>query len=289
MTKGNHPVQNDPSLWLEALPRPAEAGHKYDRGHCVVLSGGATSTGAARLAAGAALRIGAGLVTVLSPPSALLVHASHLTAVMLRRCSDGEELADILSDERISCVIAGPGLGVGARTRELVTELTKSDKALVLDADALTSFEEEPEPLFAGLRQNGKAVLTPHDGEFARIFPKPADSGQARFRAATKAAETSGAMVLLKGQKTLIATPQGQLVENRHASPHLATAGSGDVLAGAIGGLVSQGMGTFDAACAAVWLHGDAGRRADFGMISEDLDQALRHALADLHRQFPAH
>lgn len=277
---------NEPGLWLDKLPRPTADGHKYDRGHCVVLSGGAASTGAARLAAGAALRIGAGLVTVLSPPSALLVNACHLTAVMLRRCASADELKEILGDDRIRSVIAGPGLGRGEQTKALVQALVQSDKALVLDADALTAFRDDPQGLLSPLSQRGNAVLTPHEGEFARLFGKAPQQGRSRHGKVTEAAEKCGAAIVLKGQKTLIATPGEALVENRHASPFLATAGSGDVLAGAIGGLIAQGMAPHHAACAAVWLHGEAGRRCGPGMISEDLDHGLRVALADLHQRY---
>ena len=268
-----------PPSWLD-LPSPAPAGHKYDRGHAVVVSGGATATGAARLAAAGALRVGAGLVTLAAPGSALLVAAAQLTAIMLRRADDGEALAAILDDDRVTAAVIGMGLGLrdlGA-AREKVLAVARSGTACVLDADALTAFEDAPEQLFGAI---GRAtVLTPHEGEFTRLF----GTHGSREDGTKDAARRSGAVVVLKGERTVIAAPDGRCHVNDHASPWLATAGSGDVLAGLVGGLLAQGMEAFEAARAAVWMHGDAGRRGGPGLVAEDLPDLVPEVLRALHR-----
>ena len=270
------PVANGPDLWAARFPWPSDDGHKHDRGRLVVVSGGASHTGAARLAARAGLRVGAGLVTMLSPPGAVLVNAAHLEAVMLRAFANPAALAEAC--ETASAVIIGPAAGVGEGTCANLRALLAGQAPLVLDADALTSFADDPAALFAHLRPLD--VLTPHEGEFERLFPGLLAEG--RKAAARKAAARSGAVVLLKGPRTLIATPQGATVENRNASPFLATAGSGDVLAGIIGGLIAQGMASFDAACAAAWLHGEAARSFGPGLIAEDLPGLLPPVLKGL-------
>ena len=269
---------NRPELWQARLPRPAEAGHKYDRGHALVVSGGVAATGAARLAAGAALRIGAGLVTVASPPAALLVNAAQLTAVMVRTADGAGGVARLLEDDRLNAVVAGPGMGRDG-TADTVLAILRSQAAAVLDADALTAFADEPGALFEAIgARDAAAVLTPHDGEFARLFQADGEPAADTARAAAR----SGAVVVRKGPRTLVAAPDGRLVANEHASPHLATAGTGDVLAGMIGGLLAQGMDGFDAACAAVWMHGEAARRHGPGLISEDLGGSLPEVLGAL-------
>lgn len=279
---------NEPALWRDALPHPAADGHKYDRGHALVVSGGVASTGAARLAAGAALRIGAGLVTVASPSSALLVNAAQLTAVMVRAVDGAAGVATLLEDERFNAVVAGPGMGHGGMghggtrdtaTRDTVLAILHSGAAAVLDADALTAFAGEPDALFAAIRgRNAATVLTPHDGEFGRLFAIHGPHAEG----AQKAAGRSGAVVVRKGPRTAVAAPHGRAVVNRHASPYLATAGAGDVLAGMVGGLLAQGMDAFEAAAAAVWMHGDAARRFGPGLVAEDLEGLLPAVLRDL-------
>ncbi|KMO21524.1 bifunctional ADP-dependent NAD(P)H-hydrate dehydratase/NAD(P)H-hydrate epimerase [Methylobacterium platani] len=276
---------NGPDLWGGAFPRLAEDGHKYTRGHAVVLSGPAHRTGAARLAARGALRIGAGLVTVLSPTPALPENAAHLTAIMLKGCDGADDLDDTLTDERLNVVVAGPGLGTGAPTRDLVRVAAEAGRGLVLDADALTSFSGKADELAQMIAEGGAgAVATPHEGEFARLFrgvaAVPAEGSKlARARAA---AAYLGAVVVLKGPDTVIAAPDGRAAINSNGTPWLGTAGSGDVLCGFTGGLLAQGMAPFEAAAAAVWLHAAAARRHGPGLIAEDLPELMPAVLGDL-------
>lgn len=276
--------ENGPDLWR--LPRPSPTGHKYQRGHCVVVSGPLHATGAARLAARGALRAGAGLVSVASPPDAVPIIASALTAIMVKPFAGAAGLARLLSDSRLNAVVIGPGLGVGAPTRELVAATLHSPAAAVLDADALTSFAAEPQSLFALLRE--AAVLTPHQGEFERVFPGLLARSANRVEAARAAAAAAHATVLLKGPDTVVAASDGRAIVNTHASPSLATAGAGDVLAGIIGGLMAQGLDAFNAAAAGAWLHGDAALRFGPGLISEDLPDLLPAAMAALEQSAPA-
>lgn len=265
--------ENSPALWGAVFPNPSAGDHKYTKGHALVCSGPMAATGAARLAAMAALRAGAGLVTVGSPPDALMTNAAHLTSIMLRRVEGAAELASTLSDKRFKSLIIGPGHGVGERTRDMVLAGLKSGAAMVLDADALTSFADDPSALFAAIQAaSGPVVLTPHEGEFTRLFGPQDGNKLARARAA---ATQSGAVVVLKGPDTVIAAPDGRAAINGNAGPELGTAGSGDVLAGIIGGLLAQNMPGFEAAAAAVWLHGAAGTKLGRGLIAEDLPHAL--------------
>ena len=263
--------ENTPALWT--YPHPKATGHKYDRGHAVAVSGGATATGAARLAARGALRVGAGLVTVASPPGALAVNAAHLTAIMLKAFEGVAGLADMLADKRLNAVVIGPGLGVGGETRALVDVALKSGAAVVLDADALTSFQDDPEALFNRLHE--RCVLTPHAGEFERLFPGLLDEAGGKVEAVRAAAARAGAVVLLKGGDTVIASPSGKAAINANAPPSLATAGAGDVLAGFIAGLLAQKLPAFEAAACATWLHGAAADAFGPGLIAEDLPEIL--------------
>jgi NAD(P)H-hydrate epimerase len=239
-------------------------------------------TGAARLAARAALRTGAGLVTLASPPDALAVNAAQLTAVMLLPMEGAAGLASILSDRRFTAVCLGPALGTGQATRELVVAVLGAGRAAVLDADALTSFEGQSAALYARISNcAAPVVVTPHAGEFERLFgPVGAD----RIGAARRAARSSGAVVVLKGPGTVIAAPTGRAAVNLAAPADLATAGSGDVLAGIVLGLLAQGMPAFDAAAAAVWLHARAAERFGPGLISEDIEAGIPAVLAHLLR-----
>ena len=267
---------NGPALWGRQFPVPKLDGHKYARGHAVVVSGGLSFTGAARLAARGALRAGAGLVTLASPRDALAVNAAASTAVMVRAADGADELRGLLADKRLNVVVLGPGLGVGAATRDQVAAALDGERAVVLDADALTSFENEPTALF-GQTAGRPVVLTPHQGEFARLFRTIAQTAEneSKVGQARAAAHAAGAVVLLKGPDTVIAAPDGRAAIGENAPPWLATAGSGDVLAGMIAGLLAQGMAPFEAACAGAWLHGEAGNEAGPGLIAEDLPEVL--------------
>ncbi|MEZ5891847.1 MAG: NAD(P)H-hydrate dehydratase [Parvularculaceae bacterium] len=274
-------MENHPMLWGAGFPRPGWAAHKYSRGAVMALSGGPLNTGAARLAARAALRIGAGAVTMLSPSDAAGVHAMHLTAIMLRVCDTPEQVTAHLADAaRIRiCAVAGPANGVGAPTREKTLAILKSNALAVLDADALTSFADDPKTLFDALRPDD--VLTPHPGEFARLFPEETRL-DGRLAAARAASVRAGCVVVLKGADTIIAAPDGRAIINANAPADLATAGSGDVLAGFIAGLKAQGMDGFGAAAAGVWMHGACGQVAGLGLIAEDLPDAIPQVLRQL-------
>ena len=270
---------NETALWRAQFPVPRPDGHKYSRGHAVVLSGGVTSTGAARMAARGALRAGAGLVTIASPREALAVNAAASWAVMVRAVDGARELAAFLSDTRRNAVVLGPGGGVGQLMRELVTTALSGERAVVLDADALTSFADEPQVLIAAIRARaaGATVLTPHEGEFKALFDSVDDVPKAgsKLERARAAAARTGGVVLLKGSDTVVAAPDGRAAITANAPPWLATAGAGDVLAGFVAGLLAQRMPAFEAAAAAVWLHGEVGTAVGPGLIAEDLPDAL--------------
>jgi len=267
---------NAPDLWAKGFPLPRVDEHKYARGHAVVVSGGVSSTGAARLAARGALRAGAGLVTIASPREALAVNAAASLAVMVRPVDGADELTSFLDDPRRNVVVLGPGGGVGPPMQDLVLAALKGERAVVLDADALTSFADEPQVLCAAVRTRGKATLmTPHEGEFRRLFKALGEDAPSKLERARRAAQTTGAVVLLKGPDTVVAAPDGRAAIADNAPPWLATAGSGDVLAGIVAGCLAQGMSGFEAAAAAVWLHGEAGSAAGPGLIAEDLPEEM--------------
>lgn len=274
---------NSPDLWREAMPGLVFDAHKYRRGHTLVLSGGATRTGAARLAARSALRIGSGLVTVAAPPEALDVHAAHLTAIMLRGMEGANGLKAILADLRFNVIVLGPALGIGALTRAMVAVALSERRSVVIDADAITSFSGMVDDL-AMLTRMTPAVITPHDGEFYSLFndKKMISNLKSKVEKARYAALFLGCIVVLKGPDTVIAAPDGRTAVNENGTPLLATAGSGDVLSGMIGGLMGQGMPAFDAACAAVWLHAAAARAFGPGLIAEDIPEMLPKVLREL-------
>ena len=269
--------ENDPALWIAALPGLRPDSNKYTRGHALV-SGGYPTTGAARMAARAAARVGAGLTTIAVPEPALPVYAAALTSIMVSPITCDEDFDSLLADSRYSGFLIGPGAGIGQGTRERVLAILKTGCATVLDADALSTFKDDPDTLFHAIV--GPCVLTPHEGEFARLFDAHGDK-LSRTRAA---AHRSGAVVVLKGSDTVIAAPDGRAIINANAPPTLATAGAGDVLAGIILGLLTQAMEPFLASAAAVWLHGAAASEFGPGLIAEDLPDLLPGVLEQLQR-----
>lgn len=274
---------NLPQLWRAAMPRLIEDGHKYMRGHAVAVSGPVAQTGAIRLAARAALRSGAGLVTIATPPDALVINATQVTAIMLKAFSGPLGLAEVFADPRKNAVVIGPGRGVSEQTRTEAAALLATGAAVVLDADALTSFAGQLDLLTELIRAKPQrpVVLTPHDGEFSRLFGDDLP-GYSRLDRARYSARRTGAVVILKGPDTVVAAPDGRASINANAPPTLATAGSGDVLAGLVTGLLAQHMPTFEAASAAVWMHGAAAQAFGPGLIAEDLPEMLPRVLAEL-------
>ena len=265
-----------PHDWRDSLPWPGAETHKHARGRLGVVSGKATQTGAARLAARGGLRIGAGLVRILCPPDAAAIIAPAIEAIMLTPFGSPEALAEAAGG--MDAVVIGPAAGVDEATQANVRALAVTGAALVVDADGLTAFENWPEDLFGALDRDD--VLTPHEGEFKRLFPGLLEAG--REAAALEAAARAGAVVVFKGPETVIAAPDGRVAINDNGTPWLATAGSGDVLAGMIGGLIAQRMDSFDAARAAVWMHAEAARAFGPGLIAEDLPDRLPAVLAGL-------
>ena len=282
---------NEPDLWRAHLPPPRVDGHKYARGHVLVLSGPLHRTGAARLTARGALRGGAGLVTVASPREALAVNAAHLTAIMLAPCDGPGDLTALLADRRLNALVLGPGGGIGEPMRALVLAALATagqGRSIILDADALTSFEGRLIELADAIKASqAQVVLTPHDGEFSRLFlclesfPKTMSedfslcASLSRLDRARAGARLSGALVLLKGADSVVAHPDGRAAIHAQAPPWLAIAGSGDVLAGLVAACLAQGASGFEGVCAAVWLHGAAARAFGPGLIAEDLPEAM--------------
>ncbi len=270
---------NGPDLWEAKFPWPTNSDHKYSRGMAVI-AGGEVMTGATRLAASGAMRAGAGMVMIAASPDAAQIYRSGPAGIVVRDVSGPSEFSEMIADPRVRAGLIGPGAGVGDQTRaNALAMLAIVDAGIVLDADALTSFAGDPEALFTAI-DGTNCVLTPHEGEFQRLFgPIHTDAKWSRAR---DAAQKSGAVVLLKGADTVIAAPDGRLAININAPPDLATAGSGDVLAGFIVALLAQGMPCYEAACAAVWLHGAAAAEFGPGLIAEDLPNQLPSILRKL-------
>ncbi len=270
-------ARNAPGLWT--LPRPTWSDHKYTRGSAVVVGGG-IMTGAARLAGRAARRVGAGLLTFAVPSAAADIYAIAEAGALIARIKTPRDLARLLADPRHRAVVIGPGLGRGAAAAGQVRKVLAAGQAAVLDADALSAFAGKAETLFAAIhKRTAPVVMTPHAGEFRRLF---GDGKAGKVTAARKAAKASGAVVVLKGPDTVVAAPDGRAAVSGNAPPWLASGGTGDVLAGLIGGLLAQGMAGFEAACAGVWLHGAAGEACGRGLIAEDLPEALPKLLKSL-------
>jgi hydroxyethylthiazole kinase-like uncharacterized protein yjeF len=267
--------ENTPGLWREKLPQLRAAGNKYSRGHAL-LYGGYPMTGAARMAARAAARIGAGLTSIAVPEKAFAIYASALTSIMVQPLSQDQDFAGLLKDPRYTALSIGPGAGLSDATRERTLALLHAGRPVVLDADAISVFSSRADELFQAIR--GPCVITPHDGEFKRIFDPSGD----KLTRARRAARRSGAVVVLKGADTVIAAPDGRAIINGNAPATLATAGSGDVLGGIILGLLAQGMDAFPAAAAGVWMHGAAAAAFGPGLLGEDLPDLLPGVLERL-------
>ena len=270
--------ENEPALWLSELPRPENDGHKYTRGHALI-SGGYPMTGAARLAARSAARIGAGLTTVAVSEIAFPIYAAALTSIMVHPLLDPAEFDRLLTDRRFSAMLIGPGAGSSDETRTRARAMLATGRPVVLDADAISVFQNDPASLDRAIR--GPCVLTPHDGEFRRVFDPSCD----KLTRARRAAKRCYAVVVLKGSDTVIASPDGRAIVNTNAPPTLATAGSGDVLSGMILGLLAQVMDPLLASAAAVWMHGAAAQLFGPGLIAEDLPDLLPEVLRDLYRR----
>jgi ADP-dependent NAD(P)H-hydrate dehydratase / NAD(P)H-hydrate epimerase len=275
-------VLNTPALWRGALVWPGAASHKHSRGRLAVVAGPRHATGAARLAARAGARIGAGWTTLVATPQAADIIAGHEIALLLAVVRDEAGFDDVIA--RHGAVVFGPAAGTGAPQAQQLAQLLASDRPLVLDADALTLLAQDSALREALPARAGPTVLTPHDGEFARLFGPllPPDILACRLTATRAGAQLTGATVVRKGAVTLVAEPGGQVRVNTHASPWLATAGTGDALAGMIGALLAQGLTAFDAAGAAVWMHGDAALRAGPGLMAQDLELHLPAVLTGL-------
>ncbi|MEL6423087.1 MAG: NAD(P)H-hydrate dehydratase, partial [Pseudomonadota bacterium] len=270
-----------PAVWINHLPRLADDTHKYARGHAVVLSGPAHATGAARLAAHAALRSGAGVVSVAARPSAVLVNASHLTEIMVKRIASSDEIQAVFAEPRVRALVLGPGAGVTPETRDAIDRALATQGSVILDADALTCLANDPD-LRARMRRRrapGATVLTPHAGEFRRLYP---DGDPGSLDTLRRCAADDNAVLVAKGPRTLIVAPDGRVAVSIDAPPTLATAGSGDVLAGIIAGLTAQGMPGFEASMAAVWLHARAAHHVGLGLIASDLPHALPAVFQEL-------
>lgn len=267
--------ENDPALWRGDLPVLKASANKFARGHAL-LCGGYPTTGAARMAARAAARAGAGLTTIAVPEAGLAVYAAALESVMVRPLTGPHDLDALLADARFNALLIGPGAGVDGTTRAHALSMLGTRRSVVLDADAISVFAKDRQTLIDAIR--GPCVLTPHEGEFARLFDVTGD----KLTRARAAARTSGAVIVLKGADTVIAAPDGRAVINSNAPPTLATAGAGDVLGGFVLGLLAQGMEAFLAASAAVWLHGSAARAFGAGLLAEDLPDLLPGVLRRL-------
>jgi hydroxyethylthiazole kinase-like uncharacterized protein yjeF len=267
--------ENTPALWVDKLPQRHANINKYSRGHAL-LYGGYPMTGASRMAARAAARSGAGLTTIAVPEHAFAVYAPALTSIMAQPLARDEDFTQLLADQRYTAFSIGPGAGVNDATRLRAVQMLKTGKPVVIDADAISVFASRPEELFQAI--HGACVITPHEGEFKRIFGVSGD----KLARARQAAQRSGAVVVLKGADTVIAAPDGRAIINSNAPSTLATAGSGDVLGGFILGLLAQNMDAFPAAAAAVWLHGAAATGFGAGLIAEDLADLLPAVLRHL-------
>ncbi|PWQ93788.1 NAD(P)H-hydrate dehydratase [Leucothrix arctica] len=281
-TKHDHKTwENNPQLWMAKYPWPRAENYKYQRGEVLVL-GGESMTGASRMTAMAAGRAGAGIITVAAPAKVWSIYATSLLSAIVRSIDNVEDFNELLLDVRRNVIAIGPGAGVNDNTKQYVLSALATKRAVVLDADALSVFADDPKQLFNAIR--GQCVLTPHTGEFNRLFDFDGD----KLDCARSAARQSNAVIVLKGADTVIAAPDGRAIINSNAPPQLATGGSGDVLTGFTAALLAQGMPPFEAAAAAVWLHGEAATEFGLGLIAEDLPNTLPAVLQKLKASFEA-
>ncbi len=267
--------RNGPSSWTDGFPWPRWNDNKYSRGHAIVV-GGAEMTGAARLAVQSAMRVGAGIVSIAVPAESTVIYRVSLPGAIVRPVGDTGRFRDIIEEPRVSACLVGPGNGVTVATREKALAVLRQKLPVVLDADAISVFEETRDLLFSSIKS--PCLMTPHDGEFERVFMV----GGHKVARVRQAAQLSGATVLLKGADTVIAAPDGRVAINDNAPPELATAGAGDVLAGFGVGLLARGLDPFDAGCISTWLHGAAARAFGPGLVAEDLPDALPSVLKEL-------
>jgi len=265
--------ENTPTLWQRDFPYPHQDGNKYDRGHAVIYGGPLQSMGATKIAAHCALRSGAGLISVACDARTLPIYAASFQAVMTKLVRNQREFLHLITDSRVKGVLLGPGAGINSRTKVFVLATLAQKKPTVLDADALSIFSQKPHELFSAIQS--PCILTSHEGEFQRLFGTFIAGNDSKLIRAREAARLSHAIVILKGSNTVIAAPDGRAVINNNATPYLATAGTGDALAGICVGLLAQGMPAFEAACAAVWLHAEAAARFGPGLIAEDIANLL--------------
>ncbi len=276
----NTEQENTPDLWLEHFPFPKQEGNKYDRGHAVIGGGGIASTGAAKIVARCALRSGAGLVSVACDAESLPIYATSFQAVMTKQVDNVQEFVKLIDDKRVTAVSLGSGAGVSERTKEFALAALAKNKPLVLDADAISVFSDNPHLLFSAIKSS--CIMTPHEGEFSRLFGRLVEEGDSKLARAKKAAKLSGSVVVLKGFNTVIAAPDGRSAVNCNATPYLASAGTGDALAGICVGLLAQDMPAFEAACAGTWLHAEAASIFGVGLIAEDIAELLPEVLRSL-------
>lgn len=274
-------IQNTPNLWLKFFPFPSRDGNKYDRGHALIY-GGAVLTGATRLSARAAQRIGAGVVTLAAMESAFRIYAEALESVMVQPVNDLEAWKKLLTNPKMETLLIGPGLGLGMTERKLVLAAVDQSKPCVIDADGISNFADSPHDLLSRLHTS--CILTPHEGEFGRLFGTQVDMTADKLTRARSAAKIAGCIVLLKGADTIIAAPNdNSIIINNNGPPWLATAGAGDVLAGLILGLITQKMPVYEATAAAAWLHGSIAKAfGGPGMIAEDIVAGIPLALKSL-------
>jgi NAD(P)H-hydrate epimerase len=273
--------QNTPLLWRNHFPQPHVHSHKYNRGYTLVIGGPITKTGAAKLASRSALRIGSGLVSIACDRESLPIYATSQAAVMTVLIEQESDFTTLLDDERINSVVIGPGAGLTDQTKNRVRNILNAGKHCVLDADALRLFSEHPDMLFKHI--NGSCILTPHEGEFQHLFNNiSVDMEADKLTRACQAAKLSGATIIYKGSDTVIATPEGKAALSSHTASSLATAGTGDVLAGLCGGLLAQGMSAFESAAAASWIHAEAATLFGPGLIAEDLPELIPAVLRDV-------